>query len=99
MTTSIENPRMDFETNAYGTLNLLESVRKTCPKAGIIYSSTNKVYGDLEQYTYLEDPKRYSCVEKTNGFDEDTPLIFSRPMAARKALQINISPTTTESME
>lgn len=84
MTTSIENPRMDFETNALGTLNVLESVRKHAPKAGIIYSSTNKVYGDLEQYTYLEGPQRYSCIEKPNGFDEDTPLDFQSPYGCSK---------------
>lgn len=55
MTTSIANPRFDFEVNALGTLNLLEAVRKHVPEATIIYSSTNKVYGDLEQYTYSGD--------------------------------------------
>ena len=41
MTTSIANPRMDFEINAMGTFNLLDSVRKYCPNAVVMYSSTN----------------------------------------------------------
>ena len=62
MTTSIANPRMDFEINVMGTHNLLEAVRLYAPKASVIYSSTNKVYGDLEQYTYRETETRYECV-------------------------------------
>ena len=48
MTTSIANPRLDYETNALGTFNLLDSVRKYSPGSVILYSSTNKVYGDFE---------------------------------------------------
>src|SRR5680860_826652 len=44
MTTSLENPRMDFEVNTLGSLNILESIRKYSPDSIIIYSSTNKVY-------------------------------------------------------
>lgn len=84
MTTSIENPRMDFEVNALGTLNLLEAVRAHVPQAGVIYSSTNKVYGDLEQYAYREDPTRYSCVDLPNGFDEKVPLDFHSPYGCSK---------------
>jgi CDP-paratose 2-epimerase len=84
MTTSIENPRLDFEINALGTLNLLEAVRKHVPGAGIIYSSTNKVYGDLEQYTYIESARRYVCVEKPDGFDESTALNFHSPYGCSK---------------
>ncbi len=54
MTTSIDNPCMDFEINVGGTLNLLEAVRQYNSNCNIIYSSTNKVYGDLEQYKYNE---------------------------------------------
>ncbi len=38
MTTSLQDPRHDFNTNALGTLNILEAVRRHCPNAGIIYS-------------------------------------------------------------
>src|SRR6185436_13889335 len=70
MTTSIADPRMDFEVNAMGTLNVLEAVRAHAPEAVVIYSSTNKVYGDLEQFQYRENDTRYVCVDHPNGFDE-----------------------------
>ena len=69
MTTSIADPRMDFEVNALGTLNVIEAMRRHCPEAGIFYSSTNKVYGDLEQYAYEETPTRWRCVDRPLGFD------------------------------
>ncbi|CAM8634496.1 WcaG Nucleoside-diphosphate-sugar epimerases [Comamonadaceae bacterium] len=84
MTTSIADPRMDFEVNTLGTLNLLEAVRSQAPKAVVIYSSTNKVYGDLEQYQYREAETRYVCVEKPNGFDEQTQLDFHSPYGCSK---------------
>ncbi len=84
MTTSIANTRMDFEVNVLGTINLLEAVRQYCPEAIVIYSSTNKVYGDLEQYSYSEDLMRYRCVEMPNGFDESTQLEFHSPYGCSK---------------
>jgi CDP-paratose 2-epimerase len=84
MTTSIDNPRMDFEVNVIGTINLLEAVRQHCPNAVVIYSSTNKVYGDLEQYSYVETETRYQCVEKPHGFDEQTQLEFHSPYGCSK---------------
>jgi CDP-paratose 2-epimerase len=84
MTTSIADPRLDFEINAMGTHNLLEAVRQYAPHASVIYSSTNKVYGDLEQYTYRETETRYECIDKPNGFDEQTPLEFHSPYGCSK---------------
>jgi CDP-paratose 2-epimerase len=84
MTTSIANPRMDFEVNAMGTHNLLEAVRQYAPDAAVVYSSTNKVYGDLEQYTYSENATRYQCNEQPNGFDEHTQLNFHSPYGCSK---------------
>lgn len=84
MTTSIADPRMDFEVNALGTLNVLEAVRTQAPDSVIIYSSTNKVYGDLEQYQYRETETRYICTELPNGFDEQTPLDFHSPYGCSK---------------
>ena len=84
MTTSIENPRMDFEVNVGGSFNLLNAVRLYSPDSAIIYSSTNKVYGDLEQFTYKEMDTRYSCVEKPNGFDESVSLDFHSPYGTSK---------------
>lgn len=84
MTTSIANPRMDFEVNVMGTHNLLEAVRKHAPDAIVVYSSTNKVYGDLEQYTYSETDTRYQCNEHPNGFNEHTQLDFHSPYGCSK---------------
>lgn len=84
MTTSISDPRADFETNVLGTLNVLESVRQHAKDAAVIYSSTNKVYGDLEQYTYEELDTRYRCVEHPQGFNEEVSLDFRSPYGCSK---------------
>lgn len=84
MTTSLASPRDDFEINAMGTLNLLEAVRRHAPQTVIVYSSTNKVYGDLEQYTYTETDTRYQCVECPDGFDENVTLSFASPYGCSK---------------
>lgn len=84
MTTSIENPRLDFEVNVVGTHNLLEAIRLYAPETTVVYSSTNKVYGDLEQYRYRETDTRFECIDKPNGFDESTPLDFHSPYGCSK---------------
>jgi CDP-paratose 2-epimerase len=84
MTTSLENPRMDFEVNALGSLNILESVRKYSPDSIVIYSSTNKVYGDLEYFNYQETETRYVAVDYPNGFDENLKLDFHSPYGCSK---------------
>lgn len=84
MTKSLQNPYKDFETNTIGTLNTLEAVRKYSPQTAVFFSSTNKVYGDLEQYHYIESDKRYSCLECPNGFNEDVQLSFESPYGCSK---------------
>jgi len=84
MTTSLSNPRLDFEVNALGTNNLLEAVRKYSPDSVILYSSTNKVYGELEYLTYIEKEKRYVCKEYPEGFDENLKLDFRSPYGCSK---------------
>lgn len=84
MTTSIENPYKDFEINAMGAMNVLDSLRKYSPSTAIFFSSTNKVYGDLEQYHYREADTRYICEEFPNGFDESVPLDFHSPYGCSK---------------
>jgi len=84
MTTSIANPRYDFEVNAMGSLNLLEAARLHTPQVQIIYSSTNKVYGDLDQYRYRETATRYECLDFPKGFDEKIPLEFCSPYGCSK---------------
>lgn len=84
MTTSIADPRMDFEVNVCGSFNLLNAVRLYSPESTVIYSSTNKVYGDLEQFEYRETNSRYECVDKPNGFDESVHLDFHSPYGTSK---------------
>jgi CDP-paratose 2-epimerase len=84
MTTSIENPSKDFYINALGTLNILESVRKYCKNAIIIFSSTNKVYGNLEHFEYIETETRYINTQYPEGFDESIPLEFHSPYGCSK---------------
>lgn len=84
MTTSIDNPYKDFEINALGTINVLDSIRKYSPSTVIFFSSKNKVYGDLEQYHYRETDTRYICEEFANGFDESVPLDFHSPYGCSK---------------
>lgn len=84
MTTSIVDPRMDFEINVCGSFNLLNAVRLYSPESIIIYSSTNKVYGDLEQFKYREIETRFECIDKPNGFDENVNLDFHSPYGTSK---------------
>jgi len=84
MTTSIANTRQDFEVNTLGSFNVLEAVRDHSPEAAVLYSSTNKVYGDLEQYEYQETGARFVCVDRPQGFDEATPLDFHSPYGCSK---------------
>lgn len=50
----------------------------------MIYSSTNKVYGDLEQFAYRETETRYECIDKPEGFDENVNLDFHSPYGTSK---------------
>ncbi|WP_086931420.1 GDP-mannose 4,6-dehydratase [Agarilytica rhodophyticola] len=84
MTTSLANPYMDFEVNVGGTINLLESVRRYNNRAIVVYSSTNKVYGDLEQYSYKELSTRYECSDFPHGFNEQIGLDFHSPYGCSK---------------
>jgi dTDP-D-glucose 4,6-dehydratase len=84
MTTSIANTRLDFETNALGTFNLLDAVKTYSQHSIVIYSSSNKVYGDLDWVTYSETLKRYITDDFPNGFSEDTPLDFRSPYGCSK---------------
>lgn len=84
MTKSIADPRMDFEVNVLGSLNVLEAVRQNVPEAIVIYSSTNKVYGDLEWVKYEETDTRYITPDYPNGFDETMKLDFHSPYGCSK---------------
>ena len=78
MVNSVINPREDFEINALGTFNVLEAMRKTKSKASALYSSTNKVMGELLYIPVVEKKKRYDYREVI-GVDENFPLDFHGP--------------------
>ncbi len=84
MTTSLKNPRLDFKFNTLGTFNILESIRQFSPDTTIIFSSSNKVYGDLEDIEYQEKETRYIPKNYPNGFDETLPLHFESPYGCSK---------------
>ncbi|HOV88082.1 MAG TPA: GDP-mannose 4,6-dehydratase [Syntrophobacteraceae bacterium] len=83
VTTSVVNPRHDFEVNALGTLNLLECVREHSPSGLFLYASTNKVYGKLEDLPLVGTDSRY-CFEDTEGVDENRSLDFHSPYGCSK---------------
>ncbi len=84
MTTSLQDPKRDLLTNVVGSFNVLEAARELSPNALLAYSSTNKVYGDLQRFTYLESDRRYSLPDFPNGLDESLPLDFSTPYGCSK---------------
>jgi CDP-paratose 2-epimerase len=84
VTTSIVNPRDDFESNALGTVNLLEAVRRQDPDALLIYTSTNKVYGGMETVPVLERNGRYEYADLPWGVNEASPLDFHSPYGCSK---------------
>lgn len=84
MTTSLEQPRRDMQTNVTGTFNVLEAARRYSPGAFLAYSSTNKVYGDLGSIALRETATRYVADGYPRGFDESLPLDFASPYGCSK---------------
>jgi CDP-paratose 2-epimerase len=84
VTSSIEEPREDFECNLLGTLNMLEAVRKYAPDAVFLNASTNKVYGEIGGATLSEDVGRYSLAGLPQGVSESQPLEFLTPYGCSK---------------
>lgn len=84
VTTSVADPRTDFEINALGTLNVLEAIRKSEKKPLIIYTSTNKVYGDLERSAVKEEDSRYALLDYPAGVPETYLLDFHSPYGCSK---------------
>jgi CDP-paratose 2-epimerase len=84
VTTSVVNPRLDFEINTIGTFNILEGVRLFAPDAFVVYASTNKVYGGMEDVSVVEEEKRYRYRDFPEGLDETRTLDFHSPYACSK---------------
>lgn len=84
VTTSVRDPRADFEDNALGTFNALEAARTVGADPIFIYSSTNKVYGGMESVRIVEEPTRYRYADFPFGISEDQPLDFHSPYGCSK---------------
>lgn len=84
VTTSIVDPRLDFENNALGTFNILEAIRLSKQKPIIIYASTNKVYGYMEDTEIVEERERYVYQHMQNGISEKQILDFHSPYGCSK---------------
>ena len=86
VTTSVTNPRNDFEINALGTFNVIEAVRLKSPNSFFINASTNKVYGKMEDLGIVERNGRYEYRDLPSGIDETRPLDFHSPYGCSKGV-------------
>lgn len=84
VTTSVVNPRDDFEANALGTFNVLEAARLSGRNPIFIYSSTNKVYGGMDDVEIIEEATRWRYKDMVNGASESQPLDFHSPYGCSK---------------
>lgn len=84
VTSSVTNPREDFECNAVGTFNLLEGMRRHTPEAMLLYASTNKVYGRMDDLPVVERGGRYEYANQPLGLSEKFPLDFYSPYGCSK---------------
>lgn len=87
VTTSCTNPMHDFEVNAQGTINLLEAIRKRDNPPPIIFTSTNKVYGTLDDIPLTISNNRYEPEEQSfleYGISEQRGLDFHSPYGCSK---------------
>jgi CDP-paratose 2-epimerase len=84
VTTSVADPRTDFEINALGTFNVLEAARQSGRNPVLLFTSTNKVYGSLEHLQTVEEETCYRLVDCPDGIPETCPLDFHSPYGCSK---------------
>jgi CDP-paratose 2-epimerase len=87
VTTSLTDPFLDFEINARGTLNLLEAIRAGEQPPSLLFTSTNKVYGDLYDVPLRRRKSRYEPADERvleRGIGESRPLDFHSPYGCSK---------------
>ncbi|HET7376038.1 MAG TPA: NAD-dependent epimerase/dehydratase family protein, partial [Anaerolineae bacterium] len=84
VTTSVIDPRGDFEANAIGTFNALEAARLSRSNPVFLYSSTNKVYGGMDDVALIEGDRRYAYRDYPQGIPETSPLDFHSPYGCSK---------------
>lgn len=84
VTTSVTEPRHDFEINALGTLNVLEAARLSPRRPVVVFTSTNKVYGAMEDVAVVEGETRYEYRDFPRGIAESRVLDFHSPYGCSK---------------
>jgi CDP-paratose 2-epimerase len=84
VTTSVQDPRHDFEANALGTFNVLEAARLSGRRPIVLYASTNKVYGGMEDVAVVEGETGYFYRDYPHGIPETYPLDFHSPYGCSK---------------
>ncbi len=84
VTTSVRHPRLDFEINAQGTFNVMEAARLSPRQPMVLYASTNKVYGGMEDVAVVEEETRYRYADLPYGVPETQPLDFHSPYGCSK---------------
>ncbi|MGH7986177.1 MAG: GDP-mannose 4,6-dehydratase [Candidatus Binataceae bacterium] len=84
VTTSVADPRLDFEVNVLGTLNVLEGVRLAGSAAPFIYSSSNKVYGQLSDIAIARTNGHCTFTRFRHGISERRNLDFHSPYGCSK---------------
>jgi CDP-paratose 2-epimerase len=84
VTTSVRDPREDFAINALGTFNVLEAARRARRPPIVLYSSTNKVYGRMDDVAVVDGGRRYAYRDLPHGVGEDRPLDFYSPYGCSK---------------
>jgi CDP-paratose 2-epimerase len=84
VTTSVTQPRQDFEINALGTFNVLEAARSSGRQPIVLYASTNKVYGGMETETVIQGELRYFYQDLPLGVSENQCLDFHSPYGCSK---------------
>ncbi len=84
VTTSVTDPRTDFEINALGTFNVLEAARLSGRNPVFVFASTNKVYGGMEDVAIAEQATRYAYRDLPTGVSEQQPLDFHSPYGCSK---------------
>ncbi len=84
VTTSVQNPRDDFENNALGPFNALEAARLSGSNPIFLYASTNKVYGGMEEIALVETDTQYAYRDYPQGISESFPLDFHSPYGCSK---------------
>jgi CDP-paratose 2-epimerase len=84
VTTSVTDPRTDFETNALGTFNALEAARGSGRNPTFIFASTNKIYNGISELDIAEGATRYEFRDLLGGVSEAQPLDFHSPYGCSK---------------